>query len=205
MAIETLIEQLKSVPDWRRVRKVQHPLWLMVLMSLLGVMSGYSSLRGLADFMKRHQQAVADHFGLEKAELPKYSSIRRMMQQVDPEQVVRVFQQWAQSEALPPGKAIAIDGKALASTVREHDTAKQDFVSVVSACLQEYGWVIGQVSFHNSETSEIEKVRQLLKHLDVKGAWFTLDALHCQKNGGSNRGKPEQLLHWSQSESAQSA
>jgi hypothetical protein len=175
----------------------------MLLMSLLAMMSGYSSLRGLADFMKRHQQAVAEHFGLEKAELPKYSSIRRMMQQVEPEQVVMIFHQWAQEGPLPPEKAIAIDGKALGSTVREHDSAQQDFVSMVSACLQEYGWVIGQVSFHNGEASEIEKVRQLLEHLNVKGAWLTLDALHCQKNSHSDCGKPEPLLHWSQSQSAE--
>ncbi|PZV11303.1 MAG: hypothetical protein DCF22_14850 [Leptolyngbya sp.] len=55
MGVEGLIEPLKTIPDWRRGRKVQHPLWVMLLMSLLGVMSGYSSLRGLEDFMKRHQ------------------------------------------------------------------------------------------------------------------------------------------------------
>ncbi|WP_421659051.1 transposase family protein [Leptothermofonsia sp. ETS-13] len=44
MGVETLTEQLKSIPDWRRGRKVQYPLWLMLLMSLLDVMSGYSSL-----------------------------------------------------------------------------------------------------------------------------------------------------------------
>jgi hypothetical protein len=43
MAVEALIEQLKTIPDWRRGgRQVQYPLWLMLLMSLLGVMSGYS-------------------------------------------------------------------------------------------------------------------------------------------------------------------
>jgi hypothetical protein len=46
MGVEALMEQLKTIPDWRRGRTVQHPLWLMLLMSLLGVMSGYSSLRG---------------------------------------------------------------------------------------------------------------------------------------------------------------
>jgi hypothetical protein len=49
-----------------------HPLWLMLLMTLLGVMSGYSSLRGLADFMERHQSEVPDYFQLSKAKLPSY-------------------------------------------------------------------------------------------------------------------------------------
>lgn len=46
MGVEALIEQLKTIPDWRRGRKVQYPLWLMLLLTLLGVMSGYSSWRG---------------------------------------------------------------------------------------------------------------------------------------------------------------
>ena len=58
MTVSLLIEQLKTIPDWRRGRAVQHPLWLMLLMTLLGVMSGYTSLRGLADFMLRHQPEV---------------------------------------------------------------------------------------------------------------------------------------------------
>jgi len=62
MEVEGLIEQLKTIPDWRRDRKVQHPLWVMLLMSLLGVMSRYSSLRGLEDFMKRHQHEVVELF-----------------------------------------------------------------------------------------------------------------------------------------------
>jgi hypothetical protein len=53
MGVEGLIEQLKTIPDWRRGRTVQYPLWLM---SLLRVMSGYSSLRGLEGFMQRHAQ-----------------------------------------------------------------------------------------------------------------------------------------------------
>lgn len=60
MSIDDLGRQLKTIPDWRRGRTVQHPLWLMLLLCLLGVMSGYSSLRGLEDFMQRHQQAVAE-------------------------------------------------------------------------------------------------------------------------------------------------
>ena len=84
MSVENLVEHLKTIPDWRRGgRPVQYPLWLMLLTSLLGVMSGYTSLRGLADFMQRHQQAVGEYFGLTKKELPKYSTIRRCIKSRD--------------------------------------------------------------------------------------------------------------------------
>jgi hypothetical protein len=185
MGVEALIEQLKTIPDWRRGRKVQYPLWLMLLMTLLGVMSGYSSLRGLADFMERHQQEVVELLGLAKAKLPSYSTLRDMAMHVDAIEVAEVFIGWA-NQALPveTGQVISLDGKALASTLKDCYGAQQDFVTVVSACVQQWDVVIGQISFHNGESSEIASVRQLLQQLDVKGVWVTLDALHTQKNSG---------------------
>lgn len=183
MGVEALIEQLKTIPDWRRGRKVQYPLWLMLLMTLLGVMSGYSSLRGLADFMERHQAEVAEYFGLSKAKLPRYSTLRDMVEHVDALQVAEVFLRWAQS-VLPveAGEVISIDGKALASTLKDCYGSEQNFVTVVSACVQQWDCVIGQVSFHNAQSSEIASVRELLQQLDIQGVWVTLDALHTQKN-----------------------
>lgn len=184
MGIEALIDQLKTIPDWRRGRKVQHPLWLMLLISLLGVMSGYSSLRGLEDFMKRHQKEVAELFGLSKAKLASYSTLRDMVQHVDSVKVSEIFLNWAkQACPLQEGDVMSLDGKALASTVKDCYGVQQDFVTVVSACVQRWGGVIAQASFHNGESSEIASVRQLLEQLDGSGVWITLDALHCQKNG----------------------
>jgi hypothetical protein len=183
MAVEALIEQLKTIPDWRRGRKVQYPLWLMLLMSLLGVMSGYSSLRGLEDFMKRHQQEVGELFGFSKAKLPSYSTLRDMMLHVDVQAVAQIFLIWAnQSLPVEAGAVVSIDGKALASTLQECYGSGQDFVSVVSACVQHRDWVVGQLCFHNGQSSEITSVRQLLEQLDLQGVWVTLDALHTQKN-----------------------
>lgn len=187
MGVEALIEQLKTIPDWRRGRKVQYPLWLMLLLSLLGVMSGYSSLRGLEDFMKRHQQEVAALFGLAKAKLPSYSTLRDMTQHVDGAKVSEVFAHWAkQAVPIKAGQVVSMDGKALASTVQDCHGQTQDFVSVVSACVQQWDGVIGQLSFQNGQTSEIISVRQLLEQLELKGVWVTLDALHTQKNGDSD-------------------
>lgn len=183
MGVAALIKQLETIPDWRRGRKVQYPLWLLLLLSLLGVMSGYSSLRGLEAFMQRHQQEVAECFGLAKAKLPSYSTLREMAQHVDALKVTEVFMAWAK-QALPveAGQVVSLDGKALASTVKACYGTQQDFVMVVSACVQQWDGVIGQLSFHNGDSSEITSVRQLLQQLDLQGVWVTLDALHTQKN-----------------------
>lgn len=187
MGVEGLIEQLKTIPDWRRGRTVQYPLWLMLLLTLLGVMSGYSSLRGLADFMQRHATEVAVRFDLPKAKLPSYSTLRDLGTHVDVQAVAAVFLSWAEvSTPTQAGEAVALDGKALASTLQDCYGSGQDFVMVVSACVHAWSGVIGQTSFQNGKTSEIGAVRHLLEQLDLKGVWLTLDALHCQKNGPSN-------------------
>ena len=102
---------------------------------------------------------------------------------VDALQVAEIFRVWAK-QAMPveAGQVVSMDGKALASTLKDCHGAQQDFVTVVSACVQQWDGVIGQTSFHNGESSEITSVRQLLQQLDVKGVWVTLDALHTQKN-----------------------
>jgi len=92
------------------------------------------------------------------------------------------FRDWAkQVFSVPACEWIAIDGKALASTVQNISSPSQDFVNVVSAGVQSCGFVISQVQFLHGTSSEITSVRELLNQLDVKGAWFTLDALHAQK------------------------
>ena len=183
MALNALIDQLKTIPDWRQGRrKVAYPLWLMLLVSLLGVMSGISSIRGLADFMERHEQEVVDFFHLEKAKLPRYSSIQRMLRRVNAADVATIFAGWvAQQCPLEANQRVALDGKSLGSTVKAAHTAQQDFISVVSACVHQHGWVVAQTSFHNGETSEIGVVQAMLQQFNDQQVWITLDALHAQK------------------------
>lgn len=183
MALNALIDQLKTIPDWRQGRRtVACPLWLMILMSLLGVMSGIRSIRGLADFMERHQQEVVEYFELTNVKLPRNSNLRRMFHRVDPADVAQAFHQWADDLcSIETGQAFALDGKSLGSTVSAPNSPKQDFISVVSACIHQYGWVVAQISFNNGEKSEIGVVQELLTRLNGKGVWVTLDALHTQK------------------------
>ena len=93
-----------------------------------------------------------------------------MAMHVDALQVAEIFLAWAKQE-LPVqiGQVISLGGKALASTLKDCHGTQQDFVTLVSACVQQCDWVIGQVSFHNGESSEITSVRQLLQQLDVQG------------------------------------
>jgi len=72
----TLIEAMQTIPDPRRGAGQRYPLWVFLLLIILGTMSGYQGYRGLRRFMARHQGHLSERLGLRRAELPSYSTIR---------------------------------------------------------------------------------------------------------------------------------
>ncbi len=185
----TLIEALQTIPDHRRGAGQRYPLWVFLLLIILGTMSGYRGYRGLSRFMKRHQAELAAYFQLKRQQLPSYSTIRRMLNEIDFDAVAAAFSQWAVSTGLvQTGDDCAIDGKGLSNTVTNAHDAQQNFVNVVSVFQLQQGLVVGQAVFDNHQQSEIEVVYQLLERLQLKGVTVSMDALHAQK-------KTVELLH----------
>lgn len=178
----TLIEALKTIPDHRRGAGRRYPLWVFLLLVILGTMSGYRGYRGLSRFMLRHQEHLAGQLGLRRAELPSYSTVRRLLMTIDFNAVATAFNQWAQQSGLvKAGRNYAIDGKGLKNTVSDPYQAEQNFINVVSVFQVEQGVVVGQAAFENQQQSEIETVYQLLNQLKLTDATVSLDALHAQK------------------------
>lgn len=178
----SLIEALQTIPDHRRGAGRRYPLWLFLLLVILGTMSGYRGYRGLARFMERHQAHLAHHLGLPRPQLPHYSTIRRLLMQIDFDAVADAFNNWAQACGLvQSGLNFAIDGKGLKNTVTDAHSCEQNFVNLVSVYGLEQGVVVGQAAFDNQQQSEIEVVYQLLEQLQLSGVTMSLDALHTQK------------------------
>lgn len=178
----TLIEALQSIPDPRKASGRRYPLWVFLLLTILGTMSGYRGYRGLARFMERHQAHLATRLGLPRADLPSYSTIRRLLNTIDFDAVAQAFSQWAQAAGLlQAGDDCAIDGKALKNTVTDAHTETQNFVNVVSMFQLQQGVVVAQAVFDNGQQSEIHIVYELLDRLQVSGVNVSLDALHAQK------------------------
>ncbi len=177
-----LIEALQTIPDPRSSLGRRYPLWVFLLLIILGTMSGYRGYRGLARFMERHQGHLAEQLGLARADLPHYSTIRRLLNQIDFDAVAAAFTQWAQAAGLlQAGDACAVDGKGLKNTVTDPYTADQNFVNVVSMFQLQHGVVVAQAVFDNGQESEINVVYKLLERLQVSGVNVSLDALHAQK------------------------
>ncbi|MDJ0691324.1 MAG: ISAs1 family transposase [Xenococcaceae cyanobacterium MO_188.B32] len=182
MMDKSLIDYLKQIPDPRARSGCRHPLWLVLLIIIMGMMSGYWGYRQLGRFVERHRRELIKRLQIPKARVPSYSTIRRVMLDLDYEELQLVFNQWSQQSSLiPAAEWISVDGKSLKNTVSNYDNAQQNFINCVSAFSHQRGLVLGIKMMENKFESEINVVRDLIELLDLTGVVFTFDALHCQK------------------------
>jgi hypothetical protein len=176
----SLIQQLQTVRDYRT--QPDYPLWVVLVLIIMGTMSGATGYRALADFVSRHQAALLEIMELPYARLPGFSTLRRVMVRVDFGSLTEAFNQWAQEHCAPsPNEQVPVDGKGIKASLRDYDQSYQDFVSVVSAFSVQQGVVLGLESMRNGDCSEIKTAQVLLKKLQLQGVCFSLDALHTQK------------------------
>jgi hypothetical protein len=178
-----LIQSLQEIKDFRASQGRRYPLWLILLLVVMGTISGCRSYYALEDFGVRHYQAVSEKLGLKVTRLPSDTTFRRILEKLDFQTLAQQFEQWADSTFdTEPGEWVAIDGKSIRGTVIEHRTAYQNFVNMVSVYSSQQGIVLAAQQFESKHNSELKVVQTMLEALQLEGVVFTMDALHCQKN-----------------------
>jgi predicted transposase YbfD/YdcC len=99
---------------------------------------------------------------------------------VNGEAVAKVIIEIMKERAELLGDIIAIDGKAIRSTLGKK--SPHSMLQILTAYLTESGVVLGQQSLEQDKTNEIVAIKDLLDVIVVKGKTITADALHCQKD-----------------------
>ena len=182
-----LITSLQEIRDFRASQGRRYPLWLILLLVVMGTISGCQSYYALEDFGVRHYQAVSEKLGLTVTRLPSDTTFRRILQKLDFQALAQQFEQWVNSTfTLEPGEWVAVDGKSIRGTVTEPGTAYQNFISLVSLYSSQQGVVLKSQQFESKQDSELKVVQIMLKALQLEKVVFTMDALHCQKNYSAN-------------------
>jgi hypothetical protein len=124
-----LIEQLKQIPDHRDNKGKKYSLWIVLFMSLMGSLCGYIGYRPLADFANLHQAQLEELLELPVAKsTPSYSTFRRILLEVEPKYLAKVFNVWALGTMpLLLNRLLSIDGKSIKCTSSGGNTSSQNF------------------------------------------------------------------------------
>ena len=93
-ATADLIAFLQALPEGRKRRGVRYPQWLLLLMAILGILSGCRSARDLERFAKRHHRAFAAALELELPKAPCDSTFLYLFERVELEQLFGLLREW---------------------------------------------------------------------------------------------------------------
>jgi hypothetical protein len=177
-----LLYYLSQIADKRRGAGQRHKLVVVLLIIIIGTMSGCQGYRSLGDFVKRHQKELIKLLGITRKEVPSYSTIRRVLMAIEVSQLSEAFYLWTLHRfKIEKNEWVAIDGKSIKGTVVASSQAMQDFVNLVSLYASKKHIVLGITKSNNKKEREMQVVQDVLDALELKDVIFTLDALHCQK------------------------
>lgn len=175
-----LIEAFQNVPDHRHARGIRHPLWVILVLIVMGNLAGYQGNRLLGEFAQRYGSEIARLLCIDLNSVPSFSTFRRTQMGLDFIALSTAFRAWMAQHISPDEDTYAVDGKRIRQPISGED-GKQQFVGLVSVFAQKQGISVDLAALSETDNSEI-KVVHLIDKLQLKGALLTLDALHAQKN-----------------------
>jgi hypothetical protein len=99
---DDLISFLKAIPDGRYRYGVRIPAWYLLLVAILAILSGQSSMVGMERFAKRHRQTLLELLGTDFGMSPPDSNFRLLLVQLDVAGFETLLREWM---AAHPGAA----------------------------------------------------------------------------------------------------
>ena len=179
-----LISYLRSIPDARMRRGVRFSAWYLLLVVVLGILSGCQSFRDLERFAIRHHTVLTEALGLELRRPPSDSSFWYFFHQVDVAALCAAIRDWTIAQ-IPGGAADldqqVCDGRALRGLIEPTAGGVSAFIAQVTLYSAALGVAISQACYATRENHERAVLRQLLGELDLEGVLIQADALHTQR------------------------
>lgn len=174
--IRSLVQRLKTVPDYRR-RIGIYPLWSLLAMAVLAHLCGAPrGQKDLAKFAKGLSQGQRHALGVRRQgkdyPAPSQPTFCRMMRHIDADQLEAVLLQ-VQTQLRGPApkeELIVLDGK------QPRQGGGQAVLSAVTVPSLHF---LGSATV-DTKTNEIPVARELFHKLDLDGRKVSLDALHTQ-------------------------
>lgn len=175
----SIMEYFARVPDPRIERSRLHSLTSILVISLCAVISGADSFVAIETYGVAKQTWLKTFLDLPNG-IPSHDTLGRVFAALNPIGLAEAFRKWVTAVArLTKGEVVAIDGKTLRRSFRKAGSGA--FVHMVSAWATSQRIVLGQVKTEE-KSNEITAIPRLLKLLDIKHCFVTIDAMGCQKD-----------------------
>ena len=180
-ASDDLISFLKAIPDGRYRRGVRYPQLFLLLVAVLGILSGCRSSRDLEVFARRYREALNQELGLDFKRWPSDTTFLYLFNKAHLQEFGQVLQAWMISQI--PGGAegldqLVCDGKTLRGSAVETEDGSHRFVAQVTVYARALGVALAQKSYDTHTSSERAALRELLSTPDLDGVLIQADALH---------------------------
>lgn len=187
--IVPLLARFAALSDPRQNAKVLYPLPEILLLVLSATLAGADDFVEVTLWGAEHLAFLRRFYRYEKG-IPSHDTLCDVFAALDPELFKACFLAWISDLRDDDPEIIAIDGK---TSRRSHDRRKgRNPLHLVSAWAARQRIVLGQQATEE-KSNEITAIPLLLKHLDLKGALVTMDAMgtqtdiaHAIRDGGGD-------------------
>jgi predicted transposase YbfD/YdcC len=173
-----LLGYLAQVPD-PRAHNARHRLPDLLAITILAVMCRCEDWVEIAAWGQIHYAWLKTFLALPHG-VATHDTFGRVFARLHPQALEECLSRFMQGlvEA-GAGRLIAIDGKTLRRSFEAG--GRRAAIHMVSAWCSTNHLTLGQLTT-DAKSNEITAIPQLLKLLDVRGAWVSIDAMGCQKD-----------------------
>lgn len=176
--MQSLYNHFEILEDPRDVRGKKHELINILIMTIYGILCGYTDFTNLADFLKVHEEYFTNLLNLENG-TPSHDTLSKVFATIDSKKFLEVFISWIKEIIKDNGLHLSIDGKAVKSARDVINGGNTPYI--VSAFLSDIGLSVGQVKV-NDKSNEITAIPELIKLLDIENKIITIDAIGTQED-----------------------
>ena len=167
-----------NLEDTRDTRGKKHRLIDVIVLSIYGMLCGFTDFYNMAYFLKKKEPYFTNLLGLING-IPSHDTFSLVFRTINSKHFMELFIGWTKKIASVKNKHIAIDGKAIKAATNKVSGANTPYI--VSGFLTGIGLSIGQVKV-NEKSNEITAIPDLLDLIDITDATITIDAIGTQKN-----------------------
>ena len=171
----SLVEMFDRVLDPRKARGRIHDLTPILCLAVVAMLSGRTTLQGIAQFGRDHGASLAHALGFRRGKTPCTATYSRVFRRLDIDAFEAVLRDWIVQRCPDLGEHFALDGK----TVRRSHDSETPAVHLLALFAPKVQAVVGQMRV-DAKTNEHKAALKLLGIVPVKGKIITGDAIFCQ-------------------------